>query len=162
MRTGMGHLWYDSDVKAGVCREKPVSLPCCPPQIPRWPSQTDLHSIYTKCLNDTLVFKKENLHVRIYYRADVRFALLDAKGNSQILFLYAFVYYSVVTPGGMKYFHTIFDVCQLVLKQFVGCSSRNVHCAIFQMLKDRCFWRGRRVSSRNPMGHNRVGLNRVA
>jgi hypothetical protein len=29
------------------------------------------------------------------------------------------------------------------------------------MLKDRCCWPDTRVSSRNPIGQNRVGLSRV-
>lgn len=98
MRTSMGHLWCDSDGIAGVCREKPVLVPCCPPHNPGWPSQTDVRSSYTECPNNTLLSKNENLHVEIYYHADVRSALLDAKENWKFFSDYLPWYITVWLP----------------------------------------------------------------
>ena len=47
----------------------------------------DVYITLTQCPNDTLVSKKEKLHVDSYYYADVRFALLDARGNKSFFYL---------------------------------------------------------------------------
>lgn len=105
--------WWES---RSVCGEKPVSVPCCPPQTRRWPSHTFI--AVTQCPNDTLVSKKGKFTCRNLLPCRRPVCAIRCKGK-QVFFLTALVYYSVVTPGGTTNFHAIFDVCPRVLSNLL-------------------------------------------